>query len=68
MTALRVFSPSGVVREPARLTLAVRRLRALGFEVEVDADARARRQRFAGSDEMRLAAVHRTAAAAPAVA
>ena len=68
MTTLRVFSPSGVVREPARLTLAVRRLRALGFEVDVDDDARARRQRFAGSDERRLAALHRTAAAAPGVA
>ena len=68
MTTLRVFSPSGVVREPARLTLAVRRLRALGFEVDVDEDARARRQRFAGSDERRLAALHRTAAAAPGVA
>lgn len=67
-TTLTLFSPSGVVPQAATLRLAVRRLGHCGFRVEVDADARARRQRFAGSDDTRLAALHRVALAAPAVA
>jgi muramoyltetrapeptide carboxypeptidase len=66
--SLCVFSPSGVLAEPAALTRAVARLRALGFSVAVDASARARSQRFAGDDEARLAAVHRVADAAPSIA
>jgi hypothetical protein len=66
--SLCVFSPSGVLAEPAALTRAVTRLRALGFSVAVDASARARSQRFAGDDEARLAAVHRVADAAPSLA
>ena len=42
MPTLTMFSPAGVVPQPAALTRAVRRLRALGFDVHVDADARAR--------------------------
>ncbi|MBA4175699.1 MAG: LD-carboxypeptidase [Leptothrix sp. (in: Bacteria)] len=68
MTLLTLFSPAGVVAQPAALTRATRRLRALGFDVAVDADARARRQRFAGDDDSRLAALHRVALAAPAIA
>lgn len=65
---LTIFSPAGVVAEPSSLTRASRRLASLGFEVAVDADARARHQRFAGDDERRLAAIHRVADAAPSVA
>ena len=68
MTTLRIYSPAGVVRPRSRLTLAARRLRALGFQVELDADAGAGVQRFAGSDEQRLQALHRVAAVAPDVA
>lgn len=68
MTTLQVFSPAGAVLEPKRLTVAARRLRGMGFEVTVDAAARLRQQRFAGSDEERIAAIHRVAAAAPEVA
>ncbi|MEO7057305.1 MAG: LD-carboxypeptidase, partial [Caldimonas sp.] len=44
------------------------RLGKLGFAVEVDEAARLKQQRFAGDDETRLAAIHRTAAARPGVA
>lgn len=68
MTSIHLFSPSGVVAQPAALTRAARRLKALGLQVHVDASARARAQRLAGSDEVRLAALHRVAAAAPSIA
>jgi muramoyltetrapeptide carboxypeptidase len=68
LTSLTVFSPSGVVAEPAALRLALRRLVALGFEARLDEDALARRQRFAGDDTRRLAALHRVADASPSVA
>jgi muramoyltetrapeptide carboxypeptidase len=66
--ALTLFSPSGVVASAAPLALARRRLQAMGFHVQVDEAARARAQRFAGDDDTRLAALHRVAEAAPAVA
>lgn len=65
---LALWSPSGAVGRAATLTRAARRLQALGFVVQVDADARARHQRWAGTDAQRLAALHRVAAAAPGVA
>jgi len=68
MPTLSLFSPAGVVPQPAALTRATRRLRALGFDVQADVAARARRQRFAGDDDTRLAALHRVALAAPSIA
>ncbi|MBL8361051.1 MAG: LD-carboxypeptidase [Rubrivivax sp.] len=68
MTSLLLLSPAGVVAEAAALRRAEARLRGLGFDVVRDRDALARRQRFAGSDEVRLAALHRTASAAPSIA
>lgn len=65
---LTLFSPAGVVAQPAVLRRAARRLDALGFETTIDPDARARQQRFAGDDDRRLAALHRIADAAPSVA
>ncbi|NDY90106.1 LD-carboxypeptidase [Ideonella livida] len=65
---LTVFSPSGVVAQAAPLRRAVKRLKALGFEVALDPSALARRQRFAGTDDDRLEALHRVAAQAPDVA
>ena len=67
-TSLTVFSPSGVVTEPAALRRAARRLQALGFDAALDGAALARNQRFAGDDVQRLAALHRVAEAAPSVA
>ena len=68
MTALQLFAPSGVELRGPAVRLARQRLSALGFEVSVDASVRARHQRFAGSDDVRLAALHRIAEAAPSVA
>jgi muramoyltetrapeptide carboxypeptidase len=66
--SLTLFSPSGVIAKAATLTLAVKRLGALGFDVSIDESARARFQRFAGDDDLRLAALHRVAKAAPNIA
>lgn len=68
MTLLSIFTPAGVVARAPALRLAARRLRGLGFEVQVDESATARHQRFGGDDDTRLAALHRVAAAAPSIA
>jgi muramoyltetrapeptide carboxypeptidase len=67
-TPLRLFSPSGVVAQAASLRRAAKRLRRLGFSVQIDEAALMRHQRFAGDDEARLAAIHRTAASGALVA
>ena len=66
--SLLLYTPAGRVHRPAALKLAVQRLKGLGYDVTLDADARAGRQRFGGDDEVRLAAIHRTADAAPDIA
>jgi muramoyltetrapeptide carboxypeptidase len=60
---LVILSPSGVVPEPARVRRAARRLTQHGYAVRIDETALARSQRFAGTDEQRLAALHRVAQA-----
>ena len=65
---LCLFSPSGVSVKAAPVRLALRRLRQLGFDAYLDADALRRFQRFAGDDDVRLAALHRVAHDAPSVA
>lgn len=67
MTTLMLYSPSGVAAA-APLRRAARRLAALGYEVEIDASALAKHQRFAGDDDTRLAALHRVAERAPDIA
>ncbi len=68
MTTLTLFTPAGVVASARPLTLARKRLAALGFEVQVDEASLARHQRFGGDDDTRLAALHRVARAAPSIA
>lgn len=68
MTSLTLFTPAGALAKAQPLKRAAKRLSQLGFEVEIDADALARHQRFAGDDATRLAALHRVADAAPSVA
>ena len=68
MTLLTLFTPAGVLASAAPLRLAAKRLKAFGFDVLIDASALAKRQRFAGDDDTRLAALHRVADAAPSVA
>ena len=63
-----IYSPSGAVRDKAAFKRGVRRLQFLGHEVEVDADALASHQRFAGDDATRLAAIHRAAASGADIA
>lgn len=68
VSTLALYTPAGVVAQPPMLRRAARRLAAHGFDVTIDEAAFARRQRFGGDDETRLAAIHRVAAAAPSVA
>ncbi|MBZ8138669.1 LD-carboxypeptidase [Rubrivivax gelatinosus] len=67
-SSLVVFSPAGAVQSAPALRRAARHLGRAGFEVTLDASALARVQRFAGDDDIRLAAIHRVAEAAPAIA
>ncbi len=68
MTLLTLFTPAGVVPSPPALRLAVKRLRGLGFDAQLDESALARQQRFGGADDVRLAALHRVAQASPSIA
>lgn len=63
-----IFSPSGAVRDKAAFRRGVQRLKALGYQVEVDPAALASSMRFAGDDETRLAAIARASASGADVA
>jgi len=67
-TSLCLFTPAGVVKAATPLRRAARRLAGYGFDVRIDEAALARHQRFGGDDDMRLATLHRVAAAAPGIA
>ena len=68
MTTLTIFAPSGAPSSIRPARLAVRRLRALGFDARLDEAALLRHQRFAGDDSNRLGALHRVAREAPSIA
>jgi len=68
MSHIYIFSPSGAVRDKAAFRRGLKHLRALGHEVEVDADALNSHLRFAGDDATRLAAIGRAAASGADVA
>ena len=63
-----IYSPSSAVHDKSAFKRGVKRLRTLGYEVEVDEAALARHQRFAGNDETRIAAIHRASASGADVA
>lgn len=63
-----IYSPSSAVRDKAGFKRGVKRLQALGHEVEVDPAALDKYQRFAGDDDTRLAAISRAAASGADVA
>ncbi|MGO4391647.1 LD-carboxypeptidase [Variovorax sp. M-6] len=63
-----IYSPSSAVRDKAAFKRGVKRLQALGHEVELDEAALATHQRFAGDDATRLAAISRAAASGADVA
>jgi len=60
--SIYIYSPSGAVRDKAAFKRGILRLQKAGYEVEVDADALNSCMRFAGPDDVRLAAIHRAAA------
>jgi muramoyltetrapeptide carboxypeptidase len=68
MSHIYIFSPSSAVRDKAAFKRGVKRLKALGHQVEIDADALSRIMRFAGSDESRLAAISRASASGADIA
>ena len=63
-----LYSPSSAVNDKAGFKRALKRLIALGYDVEVDEAALAIHQRFAGEDQIRLAAIHRATASGADVA
>jgi muramoyltetrapeptide carboxypeptidase len=63
-----IYSPSGAVRDKAAFRRGIKRLKALGHEVEVDGNALTSHMRFAGDDDTRLAAIARAAASGADVA
>ncbi|MFM2405875.1 MAG: hypothetical protein RL223_3755 [Pseudomonadota bacterium] len=65
---LSLYASAGVELRTAAVQRARRRLKALGFAVDVDPSVRARAQRFAGDDATRVATLHRIADAAPDIA
>lgn len=63
-----IYSPSGAVRDKAAFKRGIKRLAALGYDVELDADVLSSHMRFAGDDDTRLAAIHRAAASGADIA
>lgn len=63
-----IYSPSSAVRDKAAFKRGVKRLQALGHDVELDEAALTTHQRFAGDDATRLAAISRAAASGADVA
>ena len=57
-----IYSPSSAVRDKPGFKRGVQRLKALGYDVDIDEAALAKHQRFAGDDDTRLAAIQRAAA------
>jgi len=68
MAHIYIFSPSSAVRDKPAFRRGVKRLTALGHEVEIDEAALATHMRFAGNDATRLAAIERAAASGANVA
>ena len=68
MTSLTLFTPAGVLLNGNAVRLAAKRLKGLGYAVQIDAAALLKHQRFGGDDDVRLAAVHRVAQQAPGIA
>lgn len=63
-----IYSPSSAVRDKVAFRRGVKRLKALGHEVELDVDALSSHQRFAGDDATRVQAITRAAASGANVA
>ena len=68
MSHIYIYSPSSAVRDKAAFRRGVKRLQALGHEVEIDEAALSSHLRFAGDDATRIAAIGRAAASGADVA
>ena len=68
MSHIYIYSPSSAVRDKAAFRRGLKRLKALGHEVEIDEAALSSHLRFAGDDDARVAAVGRAAASGADVA
>ena len=68
MSHIYVYSPSSRVVDKAAFKRGIKRLQALGHEVELDADVLTGHLRFAGDDATRIAAIHRAATSGADVA
>lgn len=68
MSHIYIYSPSSAVRDKAAFRRGVKRLQALGHEVEIDPAALTAHMRFAGDDATRLEAIGRAAASGADVA
>ena len=62
MSHIYVYSPSSRIVDKAAFKRGIKRLQALGHEVEIDADALTGHLRFAGDDATRITAIRRAAA------
>lgn len=58
-SSIYIISSSSAVENASQLHLAQKNLSALGWQVQIDEDACAVSQRFAGTDQQRLDAIHR---------
>src|SRR5688572_17360358 len=63
-----VYTSAGVELRAPALQRARTRLKALGFEVQVDPSVKLRHQRFGGTDAQRIETLKRVADAAPSIA
>ena len=68
MAHIYIYSPSSAVRDKAAFRRGLKRLKAQGHDVEVDAAALSSHMRFAGDDATRIAAIGRAAASGADVA
>lgn len=63
-----IYSPSGAVRDKLAFRRGVRLLEKQGCDVEVDASALCRHQRFAGDDQIRIDSITRAASSGADIA
>lgn len=68
MSSIYIYSPSGAVRDRAAFKRGLQHLRAQGHDVQLDEGALRSHQRFAGTDEERVAAIDRASASQADVA
>ena len=68
MSHIYVYAPSSAVIDKTAFKRGIKRLQALGHEVEIDPAALTNHTRFAGDDATRVAAIHRAAASGADVA